>query len=62
MAFKYLGYVEGKGYRRGLWEINEGGKEVDFFTWFTDWLTSQTIYIFLSSHDWPGPSKACLGK
>lgn len=61
MVFKYLGYVKGKGYRRGLWEINEGEKEGDFFTWLTDWLTGQTIYIFLSSHDWPGSNKACLG-
>lgn len=27
---------EGKGYRRGLWETNQGGKEGGFFAWFID--------------------------
>lgn len=65
MVFKYLMCVEGKAYKRGLCETNEGKKEVDFFAWFIDmvaWLTSQTIYISLFSHGWPGSSKWCLGK
>lgn len=62
MVFKYLVCVEGKAYKRGLWETSEGKKEADFFAWSIDWLTSQTVYISVSSHGWPGSSKGCLGK
>jgi len=48
--------------RERLWKTNVGKKKVDFFAWFIDWLTSQTIYISLTSHGWPGSSKRCLGK
>lgn len=51
VVFKYLVCVEGKGYKRGLWETREGKKEADFFC-MVCWLVDKSDHIYFCVLPW----------